>query len=480
MQQATRNSLRKRITKAGLALLACALWLPLLQASQVAAAQTPACTTIPCQTTWRVHLPLVAYAQPQTIFGVQMYGRFDQPGETLELARSANVSWLRTQIKWRQVEPVKVAPSEYDFSTFDAALLASMRQGIEPIVTILDNPDWAAQYLNGPIYPSALEEFGKFVAAAVERYDGDGDRDAPGSPVVRYWEFYNEPDSGDPVRAAYGQAFWGDYGAEYATMLCTARWYAKLANPEAKIVIGGVAHDWFRADGGPFVESFVEDLLSAGGGKCFDVMNFHYYPVFAGAWQAYGPGIVGKTEYFRILLAKHGLVKPIMCTEAGWHSDAGDALPGFPQQQAEFVVKLFAQARAADLVSNIWWTWMDLGAQVGSYGLVTDQLQPKPSYHAYRYAGARLGSSRFVRQLRADELGNTNLEGYLFSSGTPVYVLWSNDAATHAVRLKGAQARMLDAFGTLIRTTTDAEDGISDGQVTISVDLAPIYVETVP
>lgn len=445
-----------------------------------AAPASSICLTGPCTESYTTYFPVVAHqrATLESLFGIQVYGQLDTSQAGLDLANQANVSWLRTQISWAAVEPVNVDPPEYRFEQSDRSLLGAVQHGIRPIATLLDNPSWAATYRNGPVDISDLEAFGRFVGAAVERYDGDGVDDAPGSPQVRYWEFYNEPDSGDLLRAEYGQGYWGNYGAEYAQMLCIAHWYAKAANPDAQIVFGGVAHDWFQSDGGPFVESFVEDALAAGAGKCFDVMNFHYYPVFASRWQSYGNGIAGKAAYFRGLLAQYGLGnKPLMCTEAGWHSDTDGLWPSSLQKQAEFAVQLFAQAKAARLLVNIWWTWMDPGSTVGSYGLLAQDGSPKLSYYAYQLAASKIGKATFSRTLSAQELGGASLEGYAFS-GTPLlYVLWSNDTAVHNVRLTAAKVRVIDVYGKVISTLTDAQDGVVDGRVTVPVGSAPVYVE---
>ena len=167
----------------------------------------------------------------------------------------------------------------------------------------------------------------------------------------------------------------------------------------------------------------------------------------------------------------------MMCTEAGWHSDAQNQYPSSPQKQAEFALKLFAQTRAANLISNIWWTWIDLDATVGSFGLLNQGLSPKPSYYAYQYAGSRFGTAPFIRTLTAVELGAPALEGYLFGASTPLYVLWSNDTATRSVQLSGKQARVLDPFGAFVSSATDAQDGTVDGRVTVTIGPMPVYVE---
>ena len=102
------------------------------------------------------------------------------------------------------------------------------------IGTLGSNPTWAATYPEGLIDKVPVQEFVQFVRAVVERYDGDGLQDAPGSPVINNWELYNEPDGDDPIRAQYGGiGYWGRYGAEYAQMLCAVYPEIKKANPSA-------------------------------------------------------------------------------------------------------------------------------------------------------------------------------------------------------------------------------------------------------
>ena len=53
------------------------------------------------------------------------------------------------------------------------------------------NPAWAATSPSGPVDKAPLSELAEYLAAAVERYDGDGFQDAPGAPEVHYFELYN-------------------------------------------------------------------------------------------------------------------------------------------------------------------------------------------------------------------------------------------------------------------------------------------------
>lgn len=100
----------------------------------------------------------------------------------------------------------------------------------------------------------------------------------------------------------------------------------KYHSPQAQVVFGGIAYD-FTETGGPFVRSFLDDVLNAGAGEYFDIFNFHTYPAFADNWlpptnSNQGSGLYEKAQHLRQKLAGHGLNKPIIITEAGWRSNS--------------------------------------------------------------------------------------------------------------------------------------------------------------
>ena len=91
--------------------------------------------------------------------------------------------------------------------------------GLKVIAEIQGNPSWAAEFPGGP--PHDYDTLAQFMAAAVERYDGDGIDDAPGNIQIQHWELYNEPDNFDARLAVEGRGwgYWGHNGAAYAQML---------------------------------------------------------------------------------------------------------------------------------------------------------------------------------------------------------------------------------------------------------------------
>jgi Cellulase (glycosyl hydrolase family 5) len=430
-------------------------------------------------------LPLVMRQQipANNVFGVQMYGKLNSPSAELGLAQAAGVSWARWPFMWKSIEPDNTTPNNYYWATTDAVFTAAKAAGLNIIATVWGNPTWAATYQSGPIDRTDIGQFAEFIAAVVERYDGDGQNDAPGSPVVNYFELYNEPDGGDPVRALYGHGYWGHFGADYAEMLCAVYPAAKAASPNAKIVLGGIAHEWFTEDGGPFVKTFVDDVLAAGGGDCLDALAFHYYPPYELVWKDWGPGLSGKANYLRDKLNSHGLNNlPLLVTEAGLHSNADPRWPSSPEMQAGYVIKLFTQTIASHIPTMIWFCWTDLPDYWAANGLLDLNRQPKLAYDAFKVARGKLGPAAFQRRLSDSETGSSDVEAYLFHSTLgPLYVTWVNlKDTTRQVRLPGKTARVGGLVDETLFTLLDADDGIADGFITVTAGFRPIYVNVTP
>ena len=142
---------------------------------------------LPAATPHKLFLPFVGAGwctglRSSNSFGVQVYGATGYKNALFPSLQKTGAAWLRVPIQWNKVEPLKVAPSQYKWSSVDSALAAAKDGCYNVIATIDSAPTWAAQYLRAPINPAALGDFAQFASALVERYDGDGINDAPGSP----------------------------------------------------------------------------------------------------------------------------------------------------------------------------------------------------------------------------------------------------------------------------------------------------------
>ena len=410
---------------------------------------------------------------------------------------ASGATWLRIDVLWSETEPTNVAPEEYNWTYADHVFGAGLGQsGVRMIGTIRTAPSWAvndATKPDGPIKSEHLPDFLDFVGALVERFDGDGNKDAPGSPIVEYWEFYNEPDR--RLNASMGR--WGEYGAEYAHMLSLVYPVVKQHNPSAQVVFGGIAYDWFEDQNGPFVRTFLDDVLAAGGGNYFDVFNFHAYPLYNIFWTPggrpdMGPGLLQKTQFLRAKLNAAGLNKPIIITEAGWHSNENPGQPqnlqGSDEIQSRYVVQLFTQSLAADIDVMIWWMLIDPVGHGNENGLTTAYPPPqrKPSFLAYQTIVNMLTGKPFARALSADELNNNpSLEAYKFSNpagGQPIYIAWLNPidhGNSTTLAIAAEEVRTFDIYGNLLDRLVDEGDSADDGQVSVSVNSQPLYIEVI-
>lgn len=429
-----------------------------------------------------------------SIFGVQMYYDSSPTSYYLPSLVESGATWLRIDINWSSVEPTNTTPDQYLWQYADQSLGAavpSIGAGIRVIGTIETAPVWArsdSYKPDGPINPAYMGDFQEFVGALVERFDGDGYRDAPGSPVVTYWEFYNEPDR----RSDSTDGRWGDHPVEYAMMLAAVYPVVKYYNPDAQVVFGGIAYDFFIEQGGPFVRSFLDDVLKAGAGDYFDIFNFHIYPIFAPNWlppvnSNEGSGLYEKAQHLRQELIGHGLDKPIIVTEAGWRSDSTPSAYGNEEIQARYVAQLFTQSLAADLDIMIWWMLYDPSGWDGDYGLVNNDIPPyrKPSFTAYQTIVNRLTHKEFVRVVPLAETQQVLMEAYQFrdsATGRAHYVAWLNPENTSSksvLTVAAGEVRTTNLYGVPGPTINDAADGAIDGRTSVTVDGQPVYIEVI-
>jgi len=264
----------------------------------------------------------------------------------------------------------------------------------------------------------------------------------------------------------------------------------KAANPQAVVVFGGLAYDHFVSEDGTtgqFNPRFLNDVLEEGGGDYFDVMNFHFYPLFGPGWErlANGTDIIAKANYLRDQLAAYGLQKPFVCTEVGVPSISEPSIcPACsPHVQARYVAKTAVRSMAARLGMVIWFTWKDLSADYGGdtslhrHGLLEENLQPKPAVDAFFTATLMLERATFAWTVRDDDA----VEIYRFTraDGRPMYALWAKSSLQVSpgvepdpvpVTLPLASATVTDMYGNATRVSG------SGGSVQILATADPVLV----
>jgi len=184
------------------------------------------------------HSPIGMYCH-----NVQWNGKNELP-----ILKNMGICWIRANLSWGSSEPQK---GQLDFKQSDASYQILTDYQMNIMYNLVYPPRWAVNRVNG--YggnPADYHDYADFAARMAKRY-----------PKVQHWSLWNEPDA---------ESHWEGGGAEYAKMLKTVTPAIKAANPQAKVLPGGVTGS--RA----LSERFMRELNEAGGRPYFDIYEYHY------------------------------------------------------------------------------------------------------------------------------------------------------------------------------------------------------------
>lgn len=182
---------------------------------------------------------------------------------SFELAAQAGIGWVRFGIGYGLVSP-RPGVLRYEEAGFDAQVRKARQEGLQILGTLAFATSWnttapetlppGADPTHFP--PRDYQAWADYVFQTVSRYKDD----------IEYWEVWNEPDL---------QSFWAGTPAQYAELLAVTYNAIKQANPQAKVVLGGLALDGRRLN-----PNFLTEILSDArypAARYFDIMNFHHY-----------------------------------------------------------------------------------------------------------------------------------------------------------------------------------------------------------
>jgi hypothetical protein len=365
--------------------------------------------------------------------------RSDEFPAAVELMREAGVQWQREEIFWDRVQQSPDGPFTWDgdgngFYNYDAAIEAQVNAGIQ-VVGLLDyNPAWFKS--KNPPPDAWMEDWGDFVYNAVARYGRD-------RGWIKHWQLWNEPN----VRESGYES--GLYEIkDFVEVLRVGRAAALAADPEAKIVMGGISGILRRPE--PFnydCFDYFNRVGQAGGWQYADILAIHIYqpapPEVAVERYDRVSNFRGELHHLNMLMQRYG-TKPVWITEFGWGSN--NIWPGVThKQQALFLVRAYVLALAHPSVEKIFWydfrndNWPHDPYEIPSYDLYeinlhfgllrrTYPLDParsdlrKPAFLAYR-AMTQMLTGMTLQEVR-DE-GVSGIYWYRFArSERRVDVLW--------------------------------------------------------
>ena len=264
---------------------------------------------------------------------------------------------------------------------------------------------------------------------------------------VDVWEIWNEPD--------LGNIFWSGTVEEFAQLLKVGYQAAKAANPDATVLFGGLAY-WSN----PTYYIDVLDALATLEGAAahnhfFDVMSLHLYS----SVYHIGPIAASIQDTMRSRVGP----RPIWLTETGvplW--DEHPTNPGVPynytatiEEAAAYVIQAYAGARAVGIEKFFFFRMHDEYMHE-NFGLMRNDLTPRPAYVSYQVAATYLHGENQV----AGPFGNPARRITFY--GTPhgrIDVLW-NMSGTPITATRPAllpEVTLVDMYGITQTLTTTGD-----------------------
>lgn len=450
-------------------------------------------------------------------FGVDMSATGITEAGGISQIPEAGIEWVRVAMGWSFVEGQGALPPDspvYNWNTYDTWVANATVAGVVPIMIVgypipeLYRASGWEDANCGLLSDDGLDRFRDFLAAAAERYDGDGVDDAPGSPVVKYWELGNEPDSATTDGSHFGLCY-GDYPDNYAELLRTA-WSVLHNEPgrEVYLVFGGTASEdccGFNINFLDNVFDYIQNHPLSDGEEYFDVMNFHAYSSFVGrmtggSYVYNPPSIITKANMVRDKLAAHSSPhlrdKPLMLTEAG-RRDTSDQVawgqPGTDERQSRYVPQLYVRSMAAGLQATTWFAAkdLDLGGTIFGYGLLDINNNPKQSYWAYKTLTEELDGYMYAAARTDSVSWPSPIEGHVFANGSGgekwvVFIPPQNAGATQSMSFPFSKVKVVDydKFNSLYPDGSGDPSKTrvlcGDGGVDVTITEDPIYVQPDP
>ncbi|MBV9775278.1 MAG: hypothetical protein JO040_15090, partial [Gemmatimonadetes bacterium] len=308
MKESRRSIPRRRALAAPLPLLAVGALLagcsdgrlpdspPLVPAAHPAASAAPATPTLREGTYWRRPDSLWVFDKTPEV-GITV-GRLGDPASYTH-AQTLGMRLMRVTLYW-DAYASGAQKAEWD------RLVANKPAGVELVAVVHQPPAALNNYTNEG--RNSYAEFATFMNGVVRAY-----------PQVKFWELFNEEDVGfyhspDPNRKleifGYSSGLTArQQGARYAEMLRQVYPVVKRANPDAWVLVGGLAGRW----------DFIRGIYDGGGRDFFDFMAIHTYGVEA------TPAMSLKGRDVAALMAEAGVCGP-GCTDAGrplWSTEWG-------------------------------------------------------------------------------------------------------------------------------------------------------------
>jgi hypothetical protein len=329
-------------------------------------------------------------------YGIYTESSHDVPATVdAQVARQAatGAGLVREPLDWSAVERT---PGKYDWSRFDAVVVAAAARGITVLPTIWSPPAFrsskpAGSTKNGMWPPAKPRDMAVFARKAIARYGPRGSLwCASIGPIrlpsckrgyrpIRAWMVWNEPDIA---------SFWpaGPDPSGYATLLRTTARAIRLADRGAEIVLGGLSIRGTSPGG------YLDRLYDTGAMRVVDTLATHPYGRSVGAM------LDRVTEVRRIADAHGDSAKPIRATEYGWATGGKQSIDQVVSERCQAALMnaatlaLAARRTTLNLAGIVAFNWTDRPTTSTIWpfftGLINVDGSPKPALAAFTSAVA--------------------------------------------------------------------------------------------
>ncbi len=392
--------------------------------------------------------------------------------QTCRAAVNAGIPFVRDEVHWQTVEPIK---GQLSFPERSRWVESATENGINCLVVLT--------------YGNTVYDFGKPAQADL---DAGGARDCTlpvrdGNPettaddeyfdaYIRYVDFVSKSLAGKV--SAY--EIWNEpdikyfntkdaTAADYTEMLKAAYRTIKNNDPDVTVLGGAIA----------FETDFIDGMMKAGAGDYMDGLSVHYY-LGKGAPEKRSRN---RLDEYRDVLVKYGFDKmPVWVTETGWANSNVDE-----QTQAQYIIRnaVFYDEFLLDYgIEGQYFTYELQDSSItsdilggeeyeNSLGLYKNDFTPKIS------AGAVKAFNTITAGKKLIDLNKTRYglfyqkSAYIATysqSGQTVYVVWAESPFDMTINLPDTKTTVYDMQGNII------EDNVSGGEKRIGATQSPVYV----
>lgn len=313
--------------------------------------------------------------------GLGLNIHFRRGADQLDMIRGGGFTTIRMDLTWEAVERQKGVYS-FEEAGYDALTDGCAARDIQ-LLYILDYGNDIYEDGKSVRTEQGRRAYADFAAAAAERYAGQ----------KILWEIWNEPNL---------EKFWSPQPSveDYCKLVKKAAPRIRRADPSGMVLAGATSEvdlEWLES-------CFERGLL-----KWVDAVSVHPY-------RGQRPETVIE-DYARLreLIDRHapeGKDVPVLSSE--WGYDA-------PKQKiARYMVRMFLVNKHCDIPVSIWYMWKNGNRR---FGVVNNDLEPKPGYRAMQTLADTLGGYRMVKRLSAGSEKDYVLK--LKNDGRTAYALWT-------------------------------------------------------